>query len=245
MCSIVAIHINELNTVVFMVYRLPPNNKNKYHGEILTESFKKIVIDNIHKVMGRYEAPMPDIILTSYFNFPRASWNAGIGSVNPDGKYNNISLQQLINVASDLNLLQKVTEGTRTTRNGDDSVLELIFTNNHNLISNIYIQPSELSDHKYIRCETSHTLPTHDEKQVPIQETNLSSYNYETANWKNIKTRLIQVKWNEILEKCDSSEKKIIKIIEIVMKIIENNTFTFKIPRGSQTNKIPRDRNTL
>merc|ERR1712179_637658 len=170
MCSIVAIHINELNTVVFMVYRLPPNNKNKYHGEILTESFKKIVIDNIHKVMGRYEAPMPDIILTSYFNFPRASWNAGIGSVNPDGKYNDISMRQLINVASYLNLLQKVTEGTRTTRNGDERILELIFPNSHNLISNIYIQPSEISTNKYIKCATSHILPTYDKKQVPNQE---------------------------------------------------------------------------
>merc|ERR1711913_21464 len=74
---------------------------------------------------------------------------------------------------------------------------------------------------------------------------NLSSYNYETANWKNIKTSLKQVKWNEILEKCDSSEEKITKIIEIVMKIIENNTSKFKCPRGSQINKIPRDRKIL
>ena len=49
-----------------------------------------------------------------------------MGSVNPEGKYNDISLWQLINVATDLNLLQKVTEGTRTTRNGDERILELI-----------------------------------------------------------------------------------------------------------------------
>ena len=64
----------------------------------------------------------------------------------------------------------------------------------------------------------------HDKKQKPIQETNLSSYNYETANWKNIKASLKQVKWIEIIEKCDSSEKKITKIIKIVMKIIEKRT---------------------
>ena len=195
--------------------------------------------------MGTYETPMPDIILAGDFNFPKASWNAGIGSVSPDGKHNDISLQQLINVASDLNLLQKVTEGTRTTRKGAERILELILTNNHNLISNMYIQPSEISDHKYIKCETSHALPTLNKNQVSNQETNLSSYNYGTANWKNIKTSLKQVKWNEILEKCDSSEEKIIKIIEIVMKIIENNTSKFKFPRGSQTNKIPRDSKIL
>ena len=36
-------------------------------------------------------------------------------------------------------------------------------------------------------------------------------------------------------KKCDSTDKKIIKIIEIVMKIIEENTFKFKNPRDSQT----------
>ena len=42
-----------------------------------------------------------------------------------------------------------------------------------------------------------------------------------------------------------TQQRKIIKIIEIVMKIIENNTSKFKFPRGSQTNKIPRDRKIL
>jgi len=36
-----------------------------------------------------------------------------------------------------------------------------------------------------------------------------------------------------------------IKFIEIVIKIIENNTSKFKIPRVSQTNKIPSDRKIL
>ena len=39
MCSMVSIHINELNLIVFRIYRPPPNNKNQYHGEILIRSF--------------------------------------------------------------------------------------------------------------------------------------------------------------------------------------------------------------
>ena len=60
MCSMVAIHINELNLVVFMVYRPPPNNKSQYHGENLIRSFNEIVIKNIHKVMSGYKSPTPD-----------------------------------------------------------------------------------------------------------------------------------------------------------------------------------------
>merc|ERR1711874_499440 len=106
-------------------------------------------------------------------------------------------------------------------KNGDERILELIFTNSHNLISNIYIQPTEISDNKYIKCETFHTLLIHDKKHVTNYVTNLSSYNYGTANWKNIKTSLKQIKWKEILEKFYSTEKKFIKIMEMVMKIIE------------------------
>ena len=34
-CSMIAIHVNKLNTVVFIVYRPPPCYTNIYHGEIL------------------------------------------------------------------------------------------------------------------------------------------------------------------------------------------------------------------
>ena len=94
MCSMVAIHINELNLIVFMVYRPPPNNKSQYHGETLIRSFDEIVIcKNIHKVMNRYKSPTLDIILTGDFNFPNASWNARIGFVKPDVECNKSSLQ--------------------------------------------------------------------------------------------------------------------------------------------------------
>ena len=87
MCSMVSIYINELNLIVFMVYSpLPPNLP--YNGENLIRSFNEIVIKNIHKVMNGYKSPTPDIILAGDFNFPNASWNAGIGSVKNDVECN-------------------------------------------------------------------------------------------------------------------------------------------------------------
>ena len=245
MCSIVAVYINELNLTVFMAYRPPPNSKNQYHGEILEESFKNIIIKNIKRVMSEFNTPMPDIILTGDFNFPKASWKAGIGAILPDLKSNKKSLQQLIEVATELNLLQKVTEGTRETRNGGQNILELIFTNNHELISNIYIHPSALTDHKYIICETSHISYPYNSQPFQSNETNLSTFNYETADWKTIKSKLSMIRWSEILEMHKTSEEKLRKIMEIVLNVIEKNCEKFKNPRGKHTNKIPRERRIL
>ena len=148
----VAVHLEELNLIVFMVYRPPPSYKNIYHGEVLEKSFNDIVINNICSEMSKHKIPAPDIILAGDFNFPKAHWNAGIGTIKSDYLCNRNSLQELLKVASHYNLLQTVTEGTRVTRSGDSNILELIFTNNHDLITNVQIQPSENTDHNYIVC---------------------------------------------------------------------------------------------
>ena len=245
MCSLVAVHLTKLNLIIFLAYRPPPNYKNDYHGDTLERSFKNIIIDNICKEMNKHKSPTPDILLIGDFNFPKAQWNAGIGVVKPDNKCNRNSLQQLINIASEYSLLQYISEGTRETRKGGNNILELIFTNNHELITNIHLQPSEITDHKFIVCDTSYNLPINVTQHMSENNTNLSSYNYETANWKNIKASLKKINWSEILAKHNSSEEKLRVVLEIVVKIIEENCTMFKSHGGPQLNKIPRDRRIL
>ena len=189
-----------------MVYRPLPNHKNIYHGDKLEKSFNDTVINNIHKVIGKFEAPTPDILLAGDFNIPKAHWDAGMGTVKPDNPCNRKSLQHLIDVALYYNLLQIVMDGTRVTRRRCDNILDLIFTNNHKLITSIHIQPSEITDHKYIKCETSHKLSANGKEHIPNNGTNLSTYNYESANWKNIKASLKKINWPEVLAKHESSK---------------------------------------
>merc|ERR1711874_155339 len=80
---------------------------------------------------------------------------------------------------------------------------------------------------------------------VPDNGTNQSTYNYESANWKNIKASLKKINWPEVLAKHESSEKKLKVILEIVIKIIEENCTIFRNQRGSHSNEIPRDRRVL
>ena len=54
MCSVVAVHLEELNLIVFMVYRPPPDSKTIYHGDKLERSFNDIVLSNINKVSDNF-----------------------------------------------------------------------------------------------------------------------------------------------------------------------------------------------
>merc|ERR1711913_75567 len=64
-------------------------------------------------------------------------------------------------------------------------------------------------------------------------------------NWKNIKASLKKMNWPEVLAKHESSEEKSKAILEIVIKIIEENCTTFRNQQGSHSNKIPKDRRVL
>merc|ERR1712105_129067 len=245
MCSFVAVHLEDLNLILFMVYRPPPNKNDKYHGDKLVRSFNDIVLSNINNVISKFQTPTPDIILAGDFNFPKALWDAGIGTVQTDIPCNRTSLQKLIDLASRHNLLQTVTEGTRVTKSGRRNILELIITNNFELITSVQVQPSEITDHEYIKCETSFKLSTMIKEHVPESDTNLSTYNYESADWKNIKAALEKINWTEVLAEYEKSEEKLKVILEIVIKIIEENCTTFKNQRGSHSNIIPKDRRVL
>merc|ERR1739842_244629 len=82
---------------------------------------------------------------------------------------------------------------------------------------------------------------------IPPQsnETNLSSYNYETADWKSIKEKLKMIKWSEELEKYRTAEEKLRVFLKVVIEIVDENCTKFKCQRGTHENKIPRDRRIL
>ena len=216
MCSMVAVYINELNLIVAMVYRPPPDHGTQYNGELLEKSFRKIVIDNMYEMMNDYKSPVPDIVIAGDFNFPKAVWKHGIGEAKATTRNENNSLQQLIDVASNLNLLQKISFGTRKTKSGNSNILELVLTNNHDLVSNIYGERSELTDHDYIICETSHNFNIDKDEQIETADTNLSSYNHEKTVWDTVKGKFRNVNWIDTLNSCTNSEDKVKSFLEIV-----------------------------
>merc|ERR1712179_134952 len=212
---------------------------------MLEKSFKTIVIDNIYKVMKDHKSPVPDIIIAGDFNFSKAIWRHGIGVAFANTKGEKNSLQQIIDVTADFNLLQKVSFGTRKSKLGNSNILELIFTNNHELITNIYGEHSEISDHDYIVCETSHSLNMKEQQTSEIDNNNLCAYNYRKIDWKIVKAKLREIKWTDILNNCTTSEERIQIILEIVLKVIDEYGIKFQNSRGKSKGNIPKDRRTL
>merc|ERR1711913_143629 len=172
-------------------------------------------------------------------------WRHGIGEAIANTRTEKNSLQQIIDVASDFNLLQKVSFGTRKSRLGNNNTLELIFTNNHDLIMNIYGEHSEISDHEYIVCETSQNFNIKEQKTAEIDNNNLCAYNYKKIDWKIVKAKFREIQWKDILNSCTTSEERIQIILEIVFKVIDEHGIKFQNSRGKSKRNIPHDRRIL
>ena len=247
MCSLLAIHVNELNLIIMLVYRPPPHYTpdNLYHGPPLEQSFQNIVLNNISSVINTLGSPEPDMILLGDFNFPKAVWREGVGIKHQGISPENRMLNSLIDVCDTHNLLQKITFGTRPTQLGEENILDLLFTNNDDLLCNITRQASALSDHYLITGIARYNIQLSSNSKTSSSETPLlSTFNLNKANWSEIRRYLSDINWNELFK-----EKSNLEIIHIFSKILYEalNLYCprYKNPSGCTSHNIPRDRRIL
>ncbi|MEL7079382.1 MAG: reverse transcriptase family protein [Cyanobacteria bacterium J06582_2] len=248
MCSLLSIYINELKLIIFLAYRPPPDydHANQYHGTHLESSFSNIIINNVNNIILNFGAPTPDIILAGDFNFPNAKWCEGTSQRPQGNSPESLMLCKLINTCESHNLLQKINFGTRNTLAGNSNILDLIFTNNHQLITSISHQQSTISDHNMISCTTAYNHPLHinSGNPNPTTPTTLSSFNLNRANFVNITNSFNQIDWQELFQNKNSSE--CIEILESqVLKTLELNCPKFTSRPGQSNSKIPRARRIL
>ena len=98
-------------------------------------------------------APLPDIVMGGDFNLPKVSWESGYSSAPPScPKVIRDMADELNTFCNEFYLKQTVSKPTHK----DGNILDLVFTNNMNLISNININETllSISHHKFIEVST-------------------------------------------------------------------------------------------
>ena len=245
MCSFLAVHINEINLAFFLAYRPPPKyDSDRFRGPHLESSFNKIIIKNIESTIIKLGTPPPDIILAGDFNFPKAIWSSGIG-LPPNGNSSESQmLTSLISLTENHHLLQVIDFGTRPNPSGSSNPLDLIFTNNDQIFSQITHSHTALSDHLVIECHTRHHLTRNTPHSPPTSSTNLSSFNMHKADWDPINQSIRSFKWENEIESRNMNEFSLF-LLQATMNSVRPHCPEFRNKPGSTKNKIPRDRRIL
>ena len=247
-CEMVAIKSQALNTINIVIYR-PPKTKGEDFYYVLDK------VEDILKNMGN---PNPIILMTGNFNFPFVEWKSNnFNSFNGcTFEYNanvnatideKMQFERLDSITNKYNLIQTINAPTRE-ENERKSTLDLVYTNDIDLFTEIEIYKSCMSDHHTIEISTSYkpkieqsSYENLDSNSCILRELNFYS---KEIDWKEINKRIREIPWHEIQEDkslVELNEYLILKIINICKELIPKKNDT----RKDASKNIPKVRKKL
>ena len=234
-CEIAMVYNQATNIIISGMYR-PPLAPFELFDECLTK-----LQDFINSVQST-----PEIFVAGDFNFPFVDWILGeipTGSsiLLSDRK----SATALFHFMDENFLQQLVTEPTRKDRN----ILDLVLSNNTDMIHSVTVQKTEKSDHDLVSCTLLHPefLPHPAERPPYTPETPLDDINFAAADWDSIRKALDNVNWCPITDQTidqdtawDMFEKT---VVDVCQRFAPCHS---KSSRGSSAySSIPKSRRAL
>merc|ERR1711874_169426 len=234
-CEMVAIMIPEIQTLNIVIYR-PPDTKSSAFNPILNE---------LQRILQTLEKPDPTIILSGDFNLPFVKWKR-LSDNSCSWEYKTHTnartdeknqFEKLLNICNNQFMLQLIEEPTRK-----ENTLDLVFTNETNLVSTIEVNNSNHSDRNKVEITTNYTTTEYDRNKVKNEEDNIfKSLNFgaKSVNWNNIKEIMEDTNWEQKFE-----NKDLIESGEEFLEILTNNAIENapKRRKNGNNSKIPKER---
>ena len=179
------IYIKDPNILLMNVYR-SPNSSFQDFKEVL-----RILEDTVDKCPRNLTT-----LLTGDFNFPDIKWPNGEASYNTtsNNSVDTSSKNIFTRFIDRLFLSQLVDQPTRRA-----NILDLILTNNHELITEIDVLPDSeyLSDHRLIIAKTtlSQTETPTPNTHPPPQSFRSLNFFHKNINWDSINQKINEIDW--------------------------------------------------
>ena len=185
-------------------------------------------------------------MLLGDFNFPFLKWKQHddiiIPCVQSGGKLDQQHQAEcLLELTNNLFLEQTIINPTR-----NDNVLDLIFTNDENLINISEITDTAISDHRLITATLNINFNKNpkDETQ-PVSDSRLGNFSFwsDKSDWNAVNEYLSKIDWNNIMPSESDVKNDMETFYDTCYQACVNN-----IPTRKNTNnksKIPHDRKVL
>ena len=239
-CEIVAIEIEKTNIINIVIYRPPDTDLSTFTR----------VMNKVKRLLSVMDTPEPTVLITGDFNFPFIEWKRNEmgacawrkkttvhGTIDQQKQFD-----RLLEVAEKYHLIQTVEEPTRI-----GNTLDLVFTNNIDIITQHDVSKTIMSDHNIIEITTNikdynGQIPnTENEAEGEEDDLRLLNFHHEEVCWEEIKELIRELPWAKLFEGKNNEECTEIFIYFIKMICI------WKIPRKTvkNRNRIPKERKNM
>ena len=198
---LVQLKIRSKNFFINLLYRPPANDV----------ASDKVIYDQIIETSNA-----SDCVIFGDFNLPVSTWGNPLRCHSGHDLYNNL-LESALN--------QHVHKPTR-----GDNALDLIFSTNDNLVSNVNIGPEfSTSDHRIVSFDINFEI-------FKMKDSEENIFLYNQGNYERLRAILADVDWNRLLDISDIDEAWS-KFINILNKAVENCIPTSKRRSQNKSNK--------
>jgi len=172
------------------------------------------VMNKIELLLSMMESPEPTVIITGDFNFPFIEWKRNEegacvwkkktldnGSVDDQKQFS-----KMMEIMNKYHLVQTVEEKTRK-----NNTLDLVFTNNMGIFTQIDVTGTIMSDHDIIEITTNigdndRKIENNENKEQTETDLRQLNFHHEKVDWAIIKEILKEMPW-EVLFKCLNNEE--------------------------------------
>jgi exonuclease III len=190
------------------------NRKNKiiigciYRSPNSTQSNNDALIRQISEMCNLYNSQQTIIMGDfNYRNINWSNWSTKTDSINNDDF-------RFLEGLRDNYLFQNIEEPTRARGTNKPSLLDLILTNQEDLINNIeYHSPVGKSDHSTITFQI--------EEEVVVSKRMKTFYMYAYAKYEEMRKELESINWTEVLDKNSDVNEQWCEFTSIMAKLEE------------------------
>ena len=235
--DIIAIYSSTENLHLACVYRQPDNQIQRSISKEFRQAMKQL-----NDALSNHQ--QQNIIIMGDFNLPNINWLQHDSSdVTGEEKLMYQTLQQL---CEDHFLNQNIREATHV----DGNTLDLLLTNNEDIIHNLEIQipPRSTSDHYIInvlsKLSTNRSMEDSDEDTIPLVPLRTLNFHHDNINWEATIADFDNINWDEELANLSPSDS-VSKIINICFNTSEKHVPKSTTRTHAKRNTVPRDRKNL
>ncbi|XP_076039464.1 uncharacterized protein LOC143024537 [Oratosquilla oratoria] len=220
----VVLYIERLKTIIITVYRAPGCSQQSFlnFNDCITEEIRRL------------GPPEPTIIINGDFNLPIIKWDTM--TIYGGTAVDRLHSTTLVNLANEFLLKQLINEPTR-----GENILDLVFTNNEELVNTIDIEDTILSDHKLVIVETMLGDIGTGNNIRKLESFAALNFFHSKVDWNAVNKEIANINWNSELE-----NKSINMMVEYILTKLQDICTALipqKIKRRQKT--IPRDRRIL
>ena len=226
-CAAVLCEIKSKNLIIASVYR-PPDTKPDSFANML-----KFLQTNINKLSKNSQ---PEILIMGDFNLPAMSWQ----TVDvPERRTTNAS-ESLLTQFNDENFLSQCIDQPTRQKN----ILDLLLTNNANMVLQTDVSETPLSDHNLIKVKTTYNIKTSTVNTKPqIPPHSFRSLNLQKTDFSEMDAYLNNIDWDELKSLCTPEEFP--ELLRLTVLQVCELFAPSKSEQSNKPNQFVRDRNIL